>query len=256
MTYGLRLGEFVVLTADTGSGKTSVMKEIEYYLLNTVSKYGLGILHLEETNKDTGLGIMALEANKPLHLPDVRDKVSEAELKQYYDKTINNERVIIYDHFGSNDIDDLLNKVRYMAAMGAKFIFLDHLSIIVSDQRADERKQLDEVSTKLKTLCMELMVCVIAVVHQNRRGEIRGTAGVEQLANIVIKMTREKEADDPWRRNILKCVIQKNRFCGRTGPAAWLEYVTDTGRLIELDKVGIDKYESGKSLEPSFAEEW
>lgn len=248
MTYGMRLGQLIIITADTGVGKTSVLKEIEHYLLNHTA-YGLGIMHLEESKKDTGLGIMSVEANKPLHLPDVRAEVSNEELRQYYDKTINSDRVIIYDHFGSNAIDDLLAKIRHMAAMGAKFIVLDHLSIVVSDQNGDERKQLDEISTKIKTLTMELNICVICVIHQNRQGQIRGTAGVEQLANIVIKLYRDKEADDPFRRNVTKITIQKNRFCGRTGPACYLEYNPETGRLQELDKTGIQQYESGQQAQ-------
>lgn len=249
LTYGIRPSELVIVTAETGVGKTSVLKEIEHYLLAN-SPHSIGLLHLEESNGDTGLGLMSIEANKPLHLPDVRETVTTEELKAYYDKTINSERVIIYDHFGSNDINDLLNKIRHMAALGAKYIVLDHLSIVVSDQSGDERKQLDEISTKLKTLCMELNIAVLAVIHQNRNGQIRGTAGVEQLANIVIKLHRNKEDDDPWRRNVTKVVIQKNRFCGRTGPGVYLYYNTETGRLEELDKNGIQKYEAGESPNP------
>lgn len=253
MTYGLRLGELVVITADTGVGKTQVLKECEYHILNHTN-YGLGILHLEESNKDTALGLMSLEGNKPLHLPDVRSTVSKEELKKYYDKTVNTDRVIVYDHFGSNSVAEILSKIRHMHAMGAKFIVLDHLSIIVSDQSGDERKQLDEISTKIKMMTQELSICVIAVVHQNRQGLIRGTAGIEQLANIVIKLLREKEDEDPWRRNVTKCLVQKNRFCGRTGPAAYLEYDVETGRLNELDRDSIVKYESGASK--NIIDEW
>lgn len=256
LTYGIRLSEFVVVTADTGVGKTSVLKEIEHFILKHTDR-AIGLLHLEEPNSDTGLGLMSVEANKPLHLPDIRQDVTEEELRVYYDKTVNSERVIIYDHFGSNDIGDLLNKIRHMAALGAKYIILDHLSIVVSDQSGDERKQLDEISTKLKTLCMELNIAVIAVVHQNRNGQIRGTAGVEQLANIVIKLFREKESEDAFRRNVTKVLIQKNRFCGRTGPACWLQYVPETGRLVELSKEQILLYEQGdnaKGVNPQVGE--
>lgn len=245
LTYGIRLSEFVVITADTGVGKTSILKEIEHYLLKHTTR-SVGFMHLEEPNSDTGLGLMSIEANKPLHLPDVREKVDEDELKIYYDKVVNTERVIIYDHFGSNDIGDLLNKIRHMHALGAKYIVLDHLSIVVSDQTGDERKQLDEISTKIKTLCMELNIAVLAVIHQNRAGQIRGTAGVEQLANIVIKLFRDKEEEDPFRRNVTKVLVQKNRFCGRTGPACYLKYDSESGRLSECSKQEIIQYESGQ----------
>lgn len=247
LTYGLRLSEMVVVTAETKIGKTSILKEIEYLLLNDeeIKKkgYGVGFLHLEEPNYDTALGLMSIYANKPLHLPDTPK--SEEEMREAYDAVVNSERVVIWDHFGSNTVDAVLQKVRHMAALGCKFVVLDHLSIVVSDQSGDERKQLDEISTKLKTLCMELNIALIAVIHQNRQGQIRGTAGVEQLANIVIKLHRNKLDLDPWRRNVTKVVVQENRFCGRTGPACYLYYDETTGRLKELTKEEEQTYEDG-----------
>jgi twinkle protein len=244
-TYGIRLSEFVVFTAETGVGKTSVIKEIEYNIRKASPKTAIGLLHLEETNSDTALGLMSIEANLPLHLPDVRDTVKKEELRDYFDRVLNTDKLIVYDHFGSNSIQEILNKVRHMHNLGCKYIILDHLSIVVSDQSGDERKQLDEISTKLKTLCMELNIAVIAVIHVNRKGEIRGTAGVEQLANIVIKLHREKLSEDPWRRNVVKLIVEKNRFCGRTGPGAYLHYNEFTGRLSELTQEDILRYNTG-----------
>ena len=252
-TYGIRLSELVIVTAETGVGKTSVLKEIEHYLLGNTDK-GIGLLHLEEPNSDTALGLMSITANKPLHLPDVREEVSNDELRSYFDSTVNTDRVVIWDHFGSNSIHEVLAKIRHMSALGCKYIVLDHLSIVVSDQSGDERKQLDEISTKLKTLCMELNISVIAVIHQNRQGQIRGTAGVEQLANIVIKLHRDREDVDEWRRNVTKVVIQKNRFCGITGPGVYLWYNKLTGRLEELNGDQIKTYEAGSS--PPENERW
>lgn len=248
-TYGIRLSELVVITAETGVGKTSVLKEIEHYILKNVPKHGIGLLHLEEPNPDTALGLMSIEAGIPLHLPDVREGVSKDELRKYFDDVVNTDRVVIWDHFGSNSIQEVLNKVRHMHNLGCKYVILDHLSIVVSDQNGDERKQLDEISTKLKTLCMELNIAVIAVIHQNRQGQIRGTAGVEQLANIVLKLQRERLSEDPWRRNVTKVIVEKNRFCGRTGPGCYLHYNEFTGRLNELTEEQIKAYVAGGSAE-------
>lgn len=249
-TYGIRLSEFVVINAPTGIGKTSLLKKIEYGLLTNpevVEKgYGIGFLHLEELDTDLALGLMSIHNSKPYHLPDTPR--TEEELRKAYDEIINTPRVVIYDHFGSNEIEAILARVRHMAALGCKYIVLDHLSIVVSDQAGDERKQLDEISTKLKTLCMEQNIALIAVIHQNRQGQIRGTAGVEQLANIIFKLERDLLDPDPWRRNVLKIYVEKNRFCGRTGPAAWLFYDEITGQLIELDEDAVAKYEEGRSI--------
>jgi twinkle protein len=249
MTYGLRKSEVMLFTAATGVGKTSVMKAIEHSLLMNPELIeageGVGILHLEEPNYDTIMGLMSVEAKKPYHLPDT-DR-TEAELKEYFDKVINHRRVVIWDHFGANDVDAVLAKIRHMAALGCSYIVLDHLSIVVSDHSGDERKQLDEISTKLKMLCMNLNVWVGAVIHVNRAGEIRGSAGPEQIANIVVKLHRDKTDPDPWRRNVTHLIVEKNRFCGRTGPACYLWYNEVTGVLEELSKELSDVFEKGGS---------
>ena len=115
----------------------------------------------------------------------------------------------------------------------------------------DERKQLDEITTKLKTLTMEMDIAVLAVIHTNRQGQIRGTAGVEQLSNIVMRLERDKTARDEWRRNITKVTIEKNRFCGFTGPASYLWYNSETGRLTELDEEQVTIFETGGTVNDS-----
>lgn len=252
-TFGIRLSELVTVTADTGVGKTSVLKHIEHQLLTAPEikekNYGVGFLHLEEPNGDTALGLLSVHDSKPYHLPTTERDPEE--LRRAYDDLLNTDRVVIWDHFGSNTVDAVLDKVRHMVALGCKYIVLDHLSIVVSDQSGDERKQLDEITTKLKTLTMELDIAVIAVIHTNRQGQIRGTAGVEQLSNIVMRLERDKTARDEWRRNITKVTVEKNRFCGFTGPAAYLWYNPETGRLTELDEDQVSIFESGGTINDS-----
>ena len=250
MTYGIRLSEAVLLMADTGVGKTSIFKEIEYSLLqnpDVIEKgYGVGFLHLEEPNHDTALGLLSIHNNLPYHLPDT-PRTSEA-IRKAHKEVLGDNRAVFYDHFGSNKIEEVLNKIRHMSALGCKYIFLDHLSIVVSDQDGDERKQLDEISTKLKTMTMELNIAVFAVIHTNRNGTARGSAGPEQVANIHLSLERIKKDPNEWRRNILKITVEKNRFCGRTGPCLWLYYNPTTGRLKELSNEEIDLYEQGEAL--------
>jgi twinkle protein len=249
-TYGIRLSEVTLFTADTGIGKTTFMKEIEHKLLMhpelVEQNVGVGILHFEETNYDTVIGLMSIDANKPFHLPDT-DRTT-GELRAHFDNVINNSRAVIYDHFGSNDIDTVLSKIRHMAALGCKYIVVDHLSIIVSDHAGDERKQLDEISTKLKMLCMNLGVAVITVIHQNRAGQVRGSAGPEQIANTLVKLFRDKLDPDPWRRNVTKVVVEKCRLSGRSGPCCYLYYNPETGRLEELSEEAGRRYEEGGNL--------
>lgn len=248
-TYGIRTSELVLMTADTGVGKTSIMKEIEYALLThpelVEEKAGVGFLHLEEPKRDLALGLMSIHKDKPYHFPDVER--TEEELVQAYKDVMDNDRVVIWDHFGSNEIEVVLAKIRHMAALGCKYIMVDHLSIIVSDQSGDERKQLDEISTKIKTQTMNLDIAVFCVIHVNRQGQVRGSAGPEQVANIIIRLERDKKEMDDWRRNITKVSVEKNRKYGRTGPASWLHYNEMTGRLVELKPEEVERFESGAS---------
>lgn len=248
-TYGIRTSELVLLTADTGVGKTSVMKEIEYSLLMhpdlVAEKAGVGFLHLEEPKRDLAIGLMSIHNDKPYHFPDVER--TEQELRQAYAKVLDTDRVVIWDHFGSNDIDVVLSKIRHMSALGCRYIMVDHLSIIVSDQSGDERKQLDEISTKIKTLTMNLDISVFCVIHVNRKGEVRGSAGPEQVSNIVLRLQRDKNELNDWRRNITTISVEKNRKYGRTGVACYLYYNEMTGRLEELSPELSKEYEMGAS---------
>lgn len=241
-TYGIRLSELVTITANPKVGKTSLLKEITHSLLSQANTNKIGLIFLEEPNRDTLLGLMSVTANKPLHLPDIRAQTSDEELKAYFDKVYQDEKVIVYDHWGSNSVDEIIKYVRYMHALGCKHIILDHLSIIVSDQVGDERKRLDEIATKLKQLTVELNIAVLCVIHQNRAGQIRGTAGVEQLSNIVVKLYRDLLAVDVDDRNTMKVSVEYNRFCGRTGPACLLKYDETTGRLVELSEDVFQRY--------------
>jgi twinkle protein len=248
--YGLRLSELTLFTADTGIGKTTFLKEIEYKLLQDEElkekKYGVGFLHLEEPKRDIALGLMSIHNNKPYHLPDTHK--TQEELTDAYRAVVDTDRVVIWDHFGSNEIDTVLSKIRHMVALGCRYIVIDHLTIIVSDQSGDERKQLDEISTKLKVLTMNLDISVIAVIHINRQGQVRGSAGPEQVSNNVIRLIRDKNDPDEWRRNVTQMVVEKCRLSGRSGPACWVYYNPITNRLEELTKEAADIYEKGGSL--------
>jgi twinkle protein len=234
LTYGIRKGEAVIVTADTGVGKTSFLREVQHSILEHDKDAKIGTMYLEETPEDSGLGMMSVSASIPFHLPDA--KYTEEEYKEA-EKILDEDRVFFYDSFGSNNIDEIISRVRYYArGLGCGYIILDHLSIIVSDhQQGDERKKLDEIMTKLKTLTIELNIALIAAVHVNRSGQIRGTAGIEQLANMVIKLSRDIVNPDPIKRNLVNYLVGKNRFAGKTGPACVCKYDDDTGRTVEVN---------------------
>lgn len=235
ITDGLRLSEMVIITAETGVGKTSVLREILYHLLKNTEER-VGTLFLEETPKISSVGLTAMEADIPAH--KFKAVLKSEDRVEFGKRILGDDRVYFYDSFGSMEIDNLMAKIRYYAkGLDCRFVILDHISIVVSDGRngADERKLLDEIATKLKTLTMELNIGLIAVVHVNRQGQIRGTAGIEQLANMVIGLKRDKLSEDEIERNTTDVVVWKNRWTGETGTACHLYYDPMTGRMTERD---------------------
>jgi len=246
ITYGLRPSELVTFTAGSGLGKTQVMREVVHHIIKSTEDK-IGLLMLEETPVITSKGLMSVEANQRLHLPDVH--VSKDEMKTYFDATVGTGRVFMFDHFGSNSIDNIVSRVRFLAkGLDCKYIVIDHISIIVSDQQhGDERRALDEIMTRLRTLVQETGVSMIVVSHLRRPdgkgheegastslSQLRGSASIGQLSDMVIGLERDAQNDDPEVRNTTRIRVLKNRFSGITGPCCDLKYDVDTGRLTEV----------------------
>ena len=248
LTYGIRTGELVTVTAGSGLGKSQFMRELTYHVLKN-TKENIGMMFMEESVRGTGLAMMSLEANKPLHLPDVYKTTPKEEFRKYFDETLGTGRLFFFDHFGSNDIDKIVSSVRYFSkALNCKFICLDHVSIIVSDQgNSDERRALDEIMTKLRTLVQELDIVLFLVSHLRRPSgsgheegavtslsQLRGSASIGQLSDIVFGLERNGQHEDERERNITTVRVIKNRFSGLTGPACKLYYDPKSGRMQEV----------------------
>ncbi len=221
MTYGIRTGESVLLTAQEGVGKTELMHAIEYKILKeTPDDVGVGAIFLEEPKRRHLQALAGLELGKPVHLPDVGCNESEvlAALQKAVQK---DERLHIYSHFGSDDPEVLLDTVRFMvSARSCHYVLLDHISMAVSGLAGeDERKALDYLSTRLEMMVKELDFALILVSHVNDEGKTRGSRYISKIADIRIDAERDKLNPDPVLRNTTYLTVSKNRFCGRTGPA-------------------------------------
>ena len=164
MTYGMRLGELCTYTAGSGIGKSSVMRELAYHIIKT-SGHSVGCLFLEESIERTTKGIMSVHANKPLHLPFCESTMEEK--RAAWEATLGTNKIRMWDHFGSTDIDNIIAKVQYLASgLDCKFIILDHLTMIVSAMAGDnERRAIDSIMTRLRTLVQEQNIHLMLVSH-------------------------------------------------------------------------------------------
>ncbi len=248
LLYGLRAAELITVTAGSGLGKSQFLREILFRILET-TKWNIGGMFLEESVRKTARSIMSLHAKKKLHLPDT--EVTERELKEAFDATLGTNRVFLFDHFGSLAIDNVLNRIRYMArACDCRVVFLDHISLVVSGMDGnDERKSIDVLMTRLRTLVQETGITLICVSHLKRPStsnkghedgeavslsQLRGSGAIAQLSDAVITLERNSMSNDPEVRHTTKVAVAKNRYNGLTGPACSLKYDMNTGRMVEV----------------------
>ena len=178
VTGGLRLGELVTITAGSGTGKSLLCGEIAVSLID--QGQSVGYIALEESVKRTGLRLMTVAANKPLHLDN---KIPENDFQKAFDQTLGSGRVYLRDGFGSVDPDQLLNDVRYLVKTNeVKWIVLDHLSILLSGNESnDERKMIDITMTKLRSFVEETGIGMILISHLRR---VQGDKGHEDGAAV------------------------------------------------------------------------
>ena len=249
-TYGFRQQELVTITSGSGMGKSSLVKELEHHILKTTED-SIGLLHYEETPRTTGLGLMSIEANKRLILPDVLDSLTKEEEFDLFKKTLGSGRVFLHDHFGSTNEDNLINKIRFMVkAYDVKWVIVDHLSIVVSGMEGDNERQLiDRLMTKLRTLVHETNVGMFLISHLRRPSgdngheqgaevtlsQLRGSHSIAQLSDMVFGLERNQQDDDEEVRSVSKLRVLKNRYVGETGVAAYLKYDKVSGRMYEID---------------------
>ena len=247
MTYGMRRGELVLVTAGSGIGKSSVMRELAHYLMKTANEK-VGCLFLEESVRKTSDGILSIEADKKFHIPASEQNVwTQEDRKQAYEDMNRLENAVFWNHFGSTSLDNLLSRIRYMAkGLDCKYIILDHISIVVYDL-GDERKAIDTAMLKLRTLVQELNIHLMVVCHLSRPSgtgheegasvslkELRGSHSLAQLPDMIFALERNNQAVSEQERSRTLIRILKNRFSGETGPVTMLLWNKNNGRLTEV----------------------
>ncbi len=241
-TRGMRKGELVTVTAGSGIGKSAFVRECAHHLIK--SGETVGYIALEENVKRSALGLIGIELNKAIHI-DAKD-IKTAELRTAFNSLFGNNSVYLYDSFGSVAVDNIINRIRYLArGLECSWIILDHISILISGlDIADERKALDVCMTRLRTLVEETGIGLLLVSHLRRPegnkgfedglqvslNSLRGSHSIGQLSDMVIGLERDQQSED---KNKTTVRVVKNRFTGETGACSTLKWNNDTGRLSE-----------------------
>lgn len=246
--HGFREGEMTVILAPPGVGKTTVCRDIGYFL--NIANEKIVNIYLEEDIEKSQQSYIALDNG--VMLPNLRANPSiltDAQWQASYDKLIDNDRTMWVDHFGSINPDKLMQIVRYADSQGYKFVILDHISMVFSGlQTANERKEIDLLLTELASFTKGAKIHPIVVSHVKRtnkplpkdnRGNIqypywdtvasdaaRGSGAFEQLAWNIIAI--EPEVLESGERGRIRLKVLKNREWGDLGMCD----------LLKMDKHG------------------
>lgn len=255
---GMRLGEIALFISGTGSGKSSLLREVMLHLLDSeeVPKdHKIGVISLEEAPAETArkLSGMVLQRNP------ADEEIPIEELKPGFDHVFSTDRVMLLDHQGSVADGSIVDQLEYMALMGCKYLFIDHITILVSEgaDGLTGNEAIDKVMNDLLRLIKRHNVWIGLVSHLRKApvggksfeegklpslDDIRGSGSIKQVSFDIIAFARNMSAENEIERNTIKMSVLKSRYTGLTGATPGAFYVHKTGRLVRAEDAPTEEF--------------
>lgn len=249
-TNGMRFGEITLFTSGTGSGKSTVIKEIVLDLLKKTEDK-IGMISLEESVGDTAEKFIQMQLRQNLQEYDVPLEEQEQASKEVF----GTDRLVLLDHQGSVGDESLIDKIEYMALMGCKHLILDHITIAVSEgaEGYTGNEAIDKVMSDLLKITKKHNIW-LGIISHLRKGlvgsknfeegklpsldDIKGSGSIKQISFDIIGFSRNMTDENDDVRNTINFTVLKSRFTGKTGPAGAAKYHHNSSRLTWTD--GLD----------------
>ena len=240
---GMRFKQIALFISGTGSGKSTMLREIILHILGT-TEHACGVVSLEEAPEESAKLLSGMVLNR--NPADVEIPIEE--LKPGFDKVFGEDRVVLIDHGGSMNDDSIMDRLEYLCLIGCKFIFVDHVTILASEGAGNEtgNEAIDKIMNSLARLAKRHDVWIGLVSHlrksQNNTksfeegrlpsiDDIRGSGSIKQISYDIIAFARDMTAETEVERNTIKSRILKCRHTGKTGDVDGSTYDFPTGRL-------------------------
>jgi twinkle protein len=240
---GMRLGEITLLTSGSGTGKSSIVREMAWNL-KTATEEKIGIVALEESPGETTRKLSGLALNRN----PAEESIPLEELRTGFDQVFADGRIVVLDHAGAATDSRVIDLVEFMCASGVKYIFIDHLTIMISEgvEGKDGLEAQDKVMNDLLRLVKRYNVWIGLVSHLRKTSgraqsfeeggmpsmdDIRGSGSTKQIAMDIIAFARNTVAFDEREKNTISFRVLKCRHTGLTGNAGEMIYHRPTGRL-------------------------
>ena len=271
---GQRSGEISLWCSGTGSGKSTIVRELMHHHLE--EGRSVGAIMLEESPQETMDDMVSLMLNKPVRaikavrlMNDLREKMGKEPVfidiiddltdEEYVNarKNLSETSFYIYDHLGHNGLKNLCARMEFMAvSLNVDVIVLDHITAAAAglmgaeadfDGGSSERLLIDNIMKELRSLVSRtgVRIDVISQLKKTQKAyeegdritlqDLRGSGSLASVPNVVIGLERDRQNPDERIANTTLVRVLKNLLTGRAGVATGLYYNRVTGRLDEVE---------------------
>tara|TARA_R110002074_G_scaffold196078_1_gene362768 strand:+ start:6432 stop:8048 length:1617 start_codon:yes stop_codon:yes gene_type:complete len=245
---GMRQGEITLFTSGTGSGKSTMIKEI-ILQIKEVTEDNIGMVSLEESIGDS--------AQKFIQMFTPEDPTVEQE-REAFDQVFGDGRLILLDHNGAVSDSSLIDQIENLCLLGCKYLVLDHITIAVSEG-SDGRtgnEAIDAIMSDLLKIVKKHDVWLGIISHLRKSAgksfeeghlasidDIKGSGSIKQISFDIVTFARNLIAENEDERNTIQLRVLKSRFQGLTGDCGSAYYDQKTKRL--KGQVDFMDYNSG-----------
>lgn len=217
ITHGFQRDNFIVLAARTGVGKTALSLNLAFNA--AVRGFPVAYFSLEMSAEDLFKRLVSGDSNvqyNTLLTGYNLNRDNRLKLQQSCDR-IGSLKFYVEETTGINLIE-LVAKVKKLKAQepDLALVFLDYIGLVkVTGLKANASRQLEiqEISTTLKKLALELHIVIICVAQLNRGVEQRG--GEPMLSDLRESGSLEQDADIVLLLSEAK--FQSNKMFGKNG---------------------------------------
>lgn len=230
MTTGFQPGNFIILAARPGMGKTSFA--LNMAVAAAERREPIAFFSLEMSNNELVQRLICAEARLSMH--DMRRGNIKAHQWEDIARAMGrlNDLPIYLDDTGGMSVTEVRSRCRRLKSTGGLgAVFIDYLQLLrpgVLTKNANRNEELSEICRTLKVTAKDLGVPIVALAQLNRGVEsrndkrpmladLRDSGSLEQEADMVAFLYREgyynKESSEP---DVTEFIISKHRN-GPTG---------------------------------------
>lgn len=246
---GFPIGYIINIMAASGAGKsTYVDAMILHWIMN--SPYKVGVVSLEASEGEYGVNIGSAFIECKINLGrTVEERLASIEdneeiLQTLFTDENGNDRFYIVDP----DVDTMKAKIEYLVvALGCKIIVIDPIQDIFDALPDDQQAVFMKWQ---KDLVKREQVTIVNISHSRKAqsGQKAGSKGADlseedmmghssiyKSGGINLIISRNKEEEDEFERNISRLKVTKARGIGFTGFAGEYYYENETHKIWDKD---------------------